>query len=63
LTNAVAVGSYFSSSINDAKSIENADFTDAQIPIKTLKLLCDRKDATGTNPVTGADTRESLMCL
>ena len=63
LKNAVAVGAYFSKSVVDADSIENADFTDAQIPTKTQLLMCERPDAKGTNPVTGADTRESLMCL
>jgi uncharacterized protein YjbI with pentapeptide repeats len=62
LRNAVASGAYFSASIMDAKDLENADFTDAQFPSKTLALLCSREDVKGTNPVTGADTRESLMC-
>jgi uncharacterized protein YjbI with pentapeptide repeats len=62
LKNAVASGAYFSASVMDAKSLENADFTDAQFPVKTLPLLCGRDDVQGTNPVTGADTRESLMC-
>jgi uncharacterized protein YjbI with pentapeptide repeats len=63
LRNANAAGAYFSASIMDAKDLENADFTDAQIPVKTLTRLCDREDVKGTNPVTGVDTRESLMCL
>ena len=63
LKNSIAVGTYFSKSVMDAQSIENADFTDAQIPTKTQVLMCERPDAKGTNPVTGADTRESLMCL
>jgi uncharacterized protein YjbI with pentapeptide repeats len=58
----VAVGAYFSNSIVDTKDLENADFTDAQFPKKTLELLCEREDVKGTNPITGADTRESLMC-
>jgi len=62
LKNAVAVGAYFSKSLLDAKNLENADFTDSQIPVKTLALLCEREDVKGTNPTTGADTRESLMC-
>lgn len=62
LKNAVAIGAYFSKSIADAESLENVDFTDAQVPIKTLPLLCERDDVKGTNPTTGADTRESLMC-
>lgn len=60
--NTVAQGAYFSASIIDAKDLENADFTDAQFPSKTLSLLCERADVKGTNPTTGADTRESLMC-
>jgi uncharacterized protein YjbI with pentapeptide repeats len=62
LKNAIASGAYFSASILDVKDLENADFTDAQFPMKTLPLLCERPDAKGTNPTTGADTRESLMC-
>ena len=62
LKNANAAGSYFSASILDAGSLENADFTDAQLPIKTLALVCDRDDVKGTNPTSGADTRDSLMC-
>jgi len=47
----------------DAKSIENADFTDAQLPPKLLERICEKKDfATGTNPATGEATRDTLMC-
>ena len=60
--NAVAIGSYFGATIIDTGNIENADFTDAQFPPKTLALMCDRPDMKGTNPTTGADTRESAMC-
>ena len=63
LRNINAIGSYFGQSLLDVASLENGDFTDAQIPVKTLKLVCDREDVKGTNSVTGADTRESLMCL
>lgn len=62
LKNALAAGSYFGQSLLDVESVENADFTDAQIPTKTLPLLCERPDMKGTNPVTGADTRDSAMC-
>ena len=62
LKNAIAAGSYFSVSILDTKSVENADFTDAQFLVKALPLLCDREDLKGTNPVTGVDTRDSAMC-
>lgn len=62
LTNVNAVGAYFSASLLDAKSLQNGDFTDAAVPVKTQILLCERDDVKGTNPTTGADTRESLMC-
>lgn len=62
LRNTVASGAYFSSSILDVQDLENADFTDAQFPLKTLPLLCNRADLKGTNPITGVDTRESLPC-
>ncbi|VEU35398.1 unnamed protein product [Pseudo-nitzschia multistriata] len=62
LKNANVAGAYFGATIIDAGSIENADFTDAQFPPKTLALMCDRPDMKGTNPATGADTRDSAMC-
>lgn len=62
LNNAIASGAYFGQSLIDVKSAENADFTDATIPVKTLTLFCAREDVKGTNPITGADTRDSLMC-
>jgi uncharacterized protein YjbI with pentapeptide repeats len=49
-------------SIVDTASVENADFSDAQFPAKSLALLCDRPDMKGTNPVTGVNTRDSAMC-
>ena len=63
LRNIVASGAYFGQSLLDVESMEGGDFTDAQIPPKTLNLVCDREDVKGTNPTTGADTRDSLMCL
>jgi len=63
LKGANAAGAYFSASILDVQSIENADFSDAQFPPKVLPRLCERDDATGVNPSTGVETRESLMCL
>ena len=62
LKNANAAGAYFSASILDAKTLENADFTDAQFPLKIVPQLCLRDDVKGTNPTTGVDTRDSLMC-
>jgi hypothetical protein len=63
LKNINAAGAYFGQSLVDVKSLEGGDFTDAQIPEKTLRLVCDRVDVGGKNPETGVDTRESLMCL
>jgi uncharacterized protein YjbI with pentapeptide repeats len=61
-SDAVCVSSYFTRTISDAKNIKGADFSEAIMPEKTLKALCDRPDATGTNSKTGVQTRESLMC-
>lgn len=55
LRNANAAGAYFSASIIDAKDLQGADFSDAQFPLKTLPLLCERPDVNG-------NTRDSLMC-
>ena len=62
LKDAIAAGGYFGQSLLDVKTMENADFSDAQIPFKTLPLVCARDDVKGTNPTTGVDTRDSLMC-
>lgn len=63
LKNVLAAGAYFGQSLVDVETLENGDFTDATVPPKTLALVCERDDVKGTNPVTGVDTRESLMCL
>ena len=60
--NGAIAGAYFGASLLDAGSIANADFTDASIPPKILVQVCERDDAKGTNPTTGVDTSESLMC-
>lgn len=63
LKDANVAGAYFSQTLFDAKSIENADFSDAQLPPKLLQRICDKDNfAFGTNPSTGVDTRDSLMC-
>jgi hypothetical protein len=62
LKNAVASGAYFDATLLYVSSAENADFTDATIPVKTLASFCEREDVKGTNPITGEDTRDSLMC-
>jgi len=63
LRNINAVGAYFGQSLLDVASMEGGDFSDSSVPIKTLKLVCEREDVKGTNPTTGVSTRESLMCL
>lgn len=62
LKDANVSGAYFGESLLGVTSLENADFTDASIPSKTLIVLCDREDAKGTNPTTGQATRDTLMC-
>ena len=63
LKNAIAAGTYFGASLLDVATAEGADFTDAQIPPKTVASFCAREDVVkGTNPATGVDTRDSLMC-
>jgi uncharacterized protein YjbI with pentapeptide repeats len=62
LTDTIASGAYFSASLFDIGKATNADFTDCSIPPKTLTRFCEREDVTGTNPTTGVDTRDSLMC-
>lgn len=60
---AVLTNSYLSGSIIDAKVLTNVDFSDSIInPPQTVQRLCGRSDVTGTNSVTGVDTRESLLC-
>jgi len=55
LRNAMLMNSKFAGAV-----IEGADFTDAVLDLPQQKALCAR--ASGTNPRTGADTRESLAC-
>lgn len=59
---AVLESAYLTKTIDEAKSITGADFTDAVMPTYTQKALCARADAVGKNTKTGVETRESLMC-
>ena len=47
-------------SVFDGANIDGADFTDANLDLKTRKSLCER--ATGTNSQTGVNTVDSLEC-
>jgi uncharacterized protein YjbI with pentapeptide repeats len=55
LRNAMLMQSHFKGA-----TIEGADFTDAVLDLPEKKALCLR--ATGSNPVSGVTTRDSLAC-
>ncbi|MGA1624051.1 MAG: pentapeptide repeat-containing protein [Prochlorothrix sp.] len=60
LSNALMIGSYLLQSQFDGAIVTNADFTDAVLDYGQQLKLC--ASASGTNPVTGANTRQSLGC-
>lgn len=60
LSNAVLQDIVATSTSFEGTDITGADFTGAIIDRYQTYLLCQRAD--GTNPTTGMDTRESLLC-
>jgi uncharacterized protein YjbI with pentapeptide repeats len=64
LKNAVVKEMYVSGStlFEGVASIENSDWSDTMLRKDQTKYLCAHPTAKGTNPTTGVDTRESLMC-
>lgn len=59
-TNAILEGAFMYNAQFQGATIDGADFTDAFLSLNQEKMLC--KLATGTNPVTGNDTHDTLYC-
>jgi uncharacterized protein YjbI with pentapeptide repeats len=57
VTNAI-----LSSARLDGAVVTNADFSNVILRSDILAKVCANATTSGTNPVTGVDTRESLMC-
>jgi uncharacterized protein YjbI with pentapeptide repeats len=64
LKNAVVREMYVSGStlFEGVKDISGSDWSETYLRADQQKYLCNHPTATGTNPQTGVDTRESLMC-
>ncbi len=60
LTNTILEGAFAFNAKFDGATIEGADFTGVDFRADAQKLLC--KSASGTNPVTGRKTRDTLDC-
>ena len=59
-TGALLRGVIASGSSFRGATVTGADFSDALLDREDIRALC--REASGTNPVTQVDTRESLMC-
>jgi uncharacterized protein YjbI with pentapeptide repeats len=62
LVDADCSGAILSSARLDGAVVTNADFTNVIIRADLLAKLCAAPTTEGTNPVTGEETRMSLMC-
>ena len=60
LNNAVLEGAFMTNSLLQGATITGADFTNVLLSPTTEKMLC--KIASGTNPTTGRDTKDTLFC-
>lgn len=64
LRNAVVSEMYVSGAtlFEGIKDIEGSDWTDTYLRGDQRKYLCAHPTAKGTNPTTGNETRDSLLC-
>lgn len=62
LKNGIFANAVLSDSTFDGANLENVDFTDVYIGDFAQRSICRNPTVKGTNPVTGAPTRESLGC-